>query len=153
MTVFKRIAFLLMLLAFLPLPLLAQQTGASITGHIIDPSGAMVGGATVTVTSTTTGGVYTAGSSAAGVYQLPFVPFGTYTLTVEKSGFKKYEQLGIALLAGEKAVIDVTLQLGAVAQSVSVTADAPVLNLESGDRGATISSVRLDRASRKTRRK
>ncbi len=98
-------------------------------------------------------GGLTGASDAAGIYQLPFVGVGNYPLMVEKEGFKKYEQTGIALLAGEKAVIDVTLQLGSVAQSVSVTADVPVLNLESGDRGATISSVGLDRASRKTRRK
>ena len=141
---FKRIAFLLMLLAFLPLPLGAQQTGASITGHIIDPSGASVSGAIVKLTSTTTGAVYTAGSSTAGVYQLPFVPIGNYTLTVEKPGFKKYEQQGIALLADQKAVVDVSMQLGAVTPSITVPANAPILQMESGDRTATISNISLD---------
>ncbi|MGA3323719.1 MAG: TonB-dependent receptor [Terriglobia bacterium] len=140
----KRIAFFLLLLAFVPLPLYAQQTGASITGHIIDPSAAAVSGAAIHLTSTTTGAVYTAGSSNAGVYQLPFVPIGTYTMTVEKQGFKKYEQQGIALLADEKAVVDVTMQLGATTQSVTVTANAPVLQMESGDRTTTISITSLD---------
>jgi hypothetical protein len=133
-----------LLLAFLPLPLLAQQTGASITGHVIDPSAAAVSGATIKLTSITTGAVYTAGSDSSGIYQLPFVLIGKYTLTVEKEGFKKYDQTGIDLLAGEKAVIDVTLQLGAVTQTVNVTANAAVLNTESGDRSVAISNVRMD---------
>jgi len=142
--VIKRIAPILLLLAFLPLPLLAQQTGASITGHVLDPSAAAVSGATIKLTSITTGAVYTAGSDSSGIYQLPFVLIGKYTLTVEKEGFKKYEQSGIDLLGGEKAVIDVTLQLGAVTQTVNVTANAAQLNTESGDRSVAISSVRLE---------
>jgi hypothetical protein len=144
MTVIKRITPILLLLALLPLPLYAQIVGASVTGHVIDPSAAAVSGATIKLTSTTTGAVYPAGSDSAGIYQLPFILIGNYTLTVEKQGFKKYVQAGIALVAGQKAVIDITLQLGAVTQTVNVTANAPVLNLESGDRSATISNVRLD---------
>ena len=140
----KRIAPILLLLAFFPLPLYAQQTGASLTGHIFDPSGAAVSGANIKLTSTTTGAVYTAGSSDAGIYQFPFVLIGTYTLSVEKQGFKRHDQAGIGLLAGQKAVIDVTMQLGAVTQTVNVTANATVLNLASGDRNAVISNVRLD---------
>jgi hypothetical protein len=96
------------------------------------------------LTSTTKGTVYTAGTSDAGIYQFPFVLIGSYTLTAEKQGFKKYDQAGIDLLAGQKAVIDVTMVLGAVTQTVNVTANATVLNLESGDRNAVISNVRLD---------
>ena len=139
-----KVATLVFVFLLLPLPLCAQQIGASITGHVFDPSGAAVSGADIKVISTTTGSVYTAGSDSAGIYQLPFVPIGTYTLSVEQSGFKKYVQEGIALVAEQKAVIDVTLQLGAVTQSVSVVANAPILQPESGDRSATISNVRLD---------
>lgn len=139
----KRIAPMLFLSLVLPLPLCAQQVGASVTGHITDPSGAVVAGATVHVTSTSTGSVYTAGSDASGIYQLPFVPIGTYTLTVEKNGFKKYEQRGIELLANQKVVQDITLQLGSVTQTVNVTSNAPILNSESGDRTDTVSAARL----------
>jgi hypothetical protein len=142
--VIKRIAPILLLLAFLPLPVYAQIVGASLTGHVVDPSGAAISGAKVKLTETAKGTVYTAGSSDAGVYQFPFVLIGTYSLSAEKEGFKKHDQAGIDLLAGQKAVIDVTLQLGAVTQTVNVTANATVLNLESGDRNAVISNVRLD---------
>ena len=133
-----------MLLAFVALPVYGQQVGASVTGHVIDPSGAAISGATIKLTSTLTGAVYTTASSDAGVYQIPFALIGTYTLSAEKQGFKRYEQTGIALLGGQKAVVDFAMQLGAVTQSISVTANATVLNLESGDRNATISNIRLD---------
>lgn len=139
-----RVATLVFFFLLLPLPLCPQQIGASITGHVFDPSEAAVSGADIKVTSTTTGSVYTAGSDSAGIYQLPFVPIGTYTLTVEKPGFKRYVQQGIALVAAQKAVIDITLELGAVTQLVSVVANAPILQPESGDRSATISNTRLD---------
>jgi hypothetical protein len=133
-----------LLLFVLPLPLFAQQTGASITGRVLDPSAAAIGGAAIKLTSTTTGAVYTTASDAAGIYQIPFVVIGTYTLSVEKAGFKKYVQQGIGLAVGQKAVIDITLALGEVTQSVSVTANAQMLQPESGDRGFTIGQVRID---------
>jgi hypothetical protein len=139
-----RVATLVFIFLLLPLPIRAQQVGASLTGHVIDPSAAAVYGATLALRSTTTEAVYTVGTDSAGIYQFPFVLIGTYTLTVEKPGFKKYVQEGIGLVAAQKAVIDITLELGAVTQSVSVVANAPILQAESGDRNATISNVRLD---------
>ena len=126
-TVIKRIAPILLLLAFLPLPLLAQQTGASVTGHVLDPSGAAISGANIKLISTLTGAVYPTASNSAGLYQLPFVLIGSYTLTVQKEGFKKYDQAGITLIGDQKAVIDVTLELGSVTQTVNVNANATVL--------------------------
>jgi hypothetical protein len=143
-TVIKRISPIFLLLALVPLQLFGQQTGASITGHVLDPSGAAVSGAAIKLTSTTTGSVYTAGSDSSGIYQLPFVPVGDYTLSIAKAGFKKYEQAGIVLLANMKDVVDVTMQLGTTTQTVNVTANAPILNLESGDRTTTVSNTRLD---------
>jgi hypothetical protein len=142
--VIKRMAFLLLLLAFLPLPLFAQQTGASVTGHILDPSSASIGGAHLKLTSTTTGAVFTTESDSDGIYQFPFVVIGMYTLSVEKDGFKEYVQQGVGLIAGQKAVIDISLALGAVTQSVTVTANAPLLQPESGDRTWDVSQIRLD---------
>jgi len=140
----NKLARILVVCVLLPFPVYAQQIGASITGRVLDPSAAAVVGATIKVTSTTTGAVYTAGSSDAGIYQLPFVRIGTYTLTAEKQGFKKYIQEGVGLTVGQKAVIDITLQLGAVTQSVSVVANAPMLQPESADRNWTIGQVRLE---------
>jgi hypothetical protein len=118
--------------------------GASVTGHVYDPSGAAVSGARIAVASTTTGAVFTAESNNTGIYQLPFVTVGEYTLTVEKRGFKKYVQQGITLVIDQKAVVDIKLELGAVTQTVTVTANAALLQVESADRGWTIGQLRID---------
>jgi len=128
---------------FLPLSLYAQQTGASLSGHTTDPSGAAIVGTKIQITSTTTGSVYTTESDSAGIYRIPFVTVGEYNLTAEKSGFKTYVQQGITLIIDQKATIDIQLQLGAVTQSVTVTANAPLLQAESADRGYTVDQARV----------
>src|SRR5579884_3651481 len=123
----KKIAGLAMVAALLPVLLLGQQNGATVTGHIYDPSGAPVAGAKITAQWVATGAVFNAASDATGLYQLPFLNPGQYTFTVEK-----------------QAVMNFTLQLGSVAQSISVTANAPILQTESGDRNWTIGSARIE---------
>ncbi len=129
----------ILLAAVLPLPLFGQEIGASVTGHVYDPSGAAVAGATVTVRQTTTGIMYTAQSNATGLYRIPFVDPGPYTATVEKQGFKQVVRSGITLTAAEKAVMDFKLELGAVSQKITVTANAPLLQSQSGAQSSTIS--------------
>ena len=124
--------------------LCAQQTGASITGHVTDPSGAVIAGTKITITSTATGSVYTTESDNAGIYRIPFAAIGEYTLTAEKTGFRTYVQKGVTLIVDQKVTVDIELQLGAVSQSVTVTADAALLQTESADRGFTDDPVRLE---------
>jgi hypothetical protein len=140
----RRVVLIFLLSILLPLSLHAQQTGGSVTGHVSDPSGATVGGAKITMTSTTTGAVYTTESDTAGIYRLPFVAVGEYALTAEKPGFKTHVQIGITVVIDEKATVDIKLELGAVSQSVTVTANAPLLQSESADRGWTIGQARID---------
>lgn len=139
----KRIACLTIFLALLPLPLFAQQVGASLTGHIYDPSTAPVAGARITAKSVATGAVFNADSNASGLYQLPFLNPGSYVITVEKRGFKQVVQSGVTLTVAQKAVMDFTLQLGAITQAINVTGNAPILQTESGDRSWTIGAARV----------
>ncbi len=139
-TVIKRIAPLLLLLSFFVLPVHGQQIGATVSGHIYDPSGAPVPGATVRAKQTDTGAVYTAASDATGLYQIPFMNVGTYTISVEKTTFKTLVQGGVTLEVAQKAVIDFTLQLGTVTQTVTVTGNAPLIQAESGEQTWTLNS-------------
>ena len=127
----------------LPWSLHAQQNGATVTGHVYDPSGAAVGGAKITAKQMETGSVFNANSDPTGLYQLPFLNPGQYVFTVEKQGFRQVVQSGITLLVAQKAVMNFRLQLGAVAQTVNVSANAPILQSESGDRNWTISQQRI----------
>ncbi|HZT31811.1 MAG TPA: carboxypeptidase regulatory-like domain-containing protein [Bryobacteraceae bacterium] len=139
----KTSARIALLTIFLPVFLRAQQTGASVTGHITDPSGAAVSGAAITAKSVTTGAVFSAASDTAGVYQIPFLKPGPYAFTVVKPGFQTVSRTGITLTVAQKATLDFELKLGAVSQTVNVVADAPLVQAESGDRNWTIGSERV----------
>ncbi len=140
---FRSVAYFSLLSVVLTLPLSAQQTGASLTGHVTDPTGSVIAGAKIEVKSTSTGSVYTTESDTAGIYRLPFVAIGEYTLTVEKTGFKTYVQQGITLVIDQKVTLDVTMELGAVSQSITVVGNAPLLQAESADRGFTVDQTLL----------
>ncbi|MGH9451727.1 MAG: TonB-dependent receptor domain-containing protein [Terriglobia bacterium] len=139
----KRIAVAVLAAAFLPLSLYAQQTGAAVTGHIYDPSGAVVVGAKITAKSATTGAAYTAESNSTGLYQIPFVMPGPYVFTVQKTGFRQVIQTGVTLTAGQQATLDFKLQLGAIAQSVQVTANAALLQSETGSQSSLVTAARI----------
>ena len=108
----------------LSLPVLAQTEigGASLTGTVTDPSGAVVAGAAVTAKNAATGLSRTTHTTDAGLY-LVRLPVGSYTMTIEAQGFKKAEIKEIPLTVGVALPLDVPLQVGATAESVDVTAE------------------------------
>lgn len=114
-----------------PTPGLSQQVTASITGKVLDATGAAVPGAKVTATDTERGTQITATTNSEGFYNLSNLPVGTYNLKVENQGFQTATQSNIVLQLNQVARIDIPLQVGNVATSVEVTAAAPVLQTES----------------------
>jgi hypothetical protein len=125
---------ILTLLALLCLPLaLAAQTSTTsqVSGTVQDPSGAAVPGAQVQITNTNTNAVRTTTTSGAGYYVFPSLPIGPYTLQVSKPGFTTYAQTGIVLQVNTNPTINVTLKVGAVTQTVQVTANAAMVETES----------------------
>ena len=97
---------------------------SQISGVVQDATGAAVPGATVKVTQTSTGLTRTATTGADGGYVIPNLPVGPYEVEAGAQGFSKYEQKGIVLQVGANPVINPVLQVGAVTEQVSVTADA-----------------------------
>ena len=85
----RRVVCMFLLSTLLSLPLHAQQTGASLSGYVTDPSGAAVADAKIVITSTNTGSIYSTASTAREFTESPFVTVGQYTLTAEKAGFRK----------------------------------------------------------------
>jgi hypothetical protein len=136
----KTIAALALSLLLLPAWAMPQQVGASVTGHVNDASGGAVAGATVTAKLTNTGAVYTAATDSTGLYQLPFMNAGPYTFTIEKQGFQTLVRSGVTLEVAQKAVMDFTLQVGAVSQRINVSANAAMVQAESGEQTWTIDS-------------
>ncbi len=107
-----------------------SQATTSLRGTVSDPSGAYIAGATVTLTNPLSKIVRTTvtGDNDGG-YQFQFLPPGTYTLEVEAKGFQNYEQKGLELLVNTPVTINVQLKVGGGQETVTVTAEEPVLNL------------------------
>src|SRR5436190_13196809 len=118
----------------------AQEVRASISGIVSDPSGAPVANAVVTVTSSSTNSSMASKTNDAGTYLSPFLPPGTYALTVEHPGFRKFVRESIVLESLDKARVDVQLQIGALADSVTVSAAVTTLQTETASGGRTISN-------------
>src|SRR5581483_2530256 len=85
----------------------SQAANGSIEGTVVDSSGAALPGVTVTVTGVDTGASRTVVTNENGVYRAPLLPLGGYKLAAELSGFKKFEQKGITLNAGQTAVVNI----------------------------------------------
>src|SRR5687768_17567018 len=99
----------------------AAAMNGEITGTVLDPGGAPVTTATVTVENASTGYERSAKTNSAGLYRVPILPLGDYSVTVEAEGFAPYQQDGIVLNAGSGATVDVKLQLRSVTTEVHVS--------------------------------
>src|SRR5215471_3928268 len=113
----KRIVTVIVaVLALVLLPLSAQESGASITGKISDPSGAAVANASVTAKDVERNTVWTTKTNDEGVYHFARLAIGRYELQVEASGFQKALHAAFDLALNQTAKVDIALTLGAVSQ-------------------------------------
>ncbi len=108
-------------------PVQAQVT-AAISGKVSDPSGAGVGGATVTVKSLETGATRSVTTDEKGDYTALSLPLGAQEVRVEKTSFKAALRTGVNLTVGQDAVVNVSLEIGDAAQQVTVTGEPSVVN-------------------------
>jgi hypothetical protein len=111
----------------------AQGDRGTITGTVTDPTGAVVPNASIQVTNTDTSAVYKVGTTNTGNYTLANLPVGTYELTVDAAGFKKFNRPGLVVQVSETIRVDASLQVGASTDTVTVNAEAPLLKTESGE--------------------
>src|SRR5213078_4759296 len=107
----------------------AQTSTATILGVVRDASGALIPGVSITIKHTESGLTRTAISSERGGYNLPLLPVGAYEITTTMPGFKQAVRTGINLVVGQEAVVDLTLEVGAPAEQVTVTGEAPLVNI------------------------
>ena len=121
-----------------------QGSNATITGTVTDPAGSVVAGAAVEARNTETGLTYTAASSTAGVYTISDLPVGAYVLTTKVQGFKAYTHTNLALTATQVLREDIVLQVGAAAESVTVTAEASLLKTETADLTHNVTLQQMD---------
>lgn len=135
---------IILLLLILVWTALGQGTGASITGTISDPSGSAIVGTTVRAVNLETNVARMTTTGSDGGYSLMFLPIGTYRVEVEAAGFKKFDQTGVVLVVNRNARVDATMQIGALADTIEVTADAAMVETSTPGLGLTVTNKDID---------
>lgn len=124
-------------LAFAPC-LVAQVITGSILGKVKDQTGAVIPGASISLTNEGTNSKLSVKTDSAGSYTFPVVNVGTYTVTASNNGFKTVQHLHIAVRVQQNVVVDFTLPPGSVTQNITVTAAVPLLQTQSASTGQVI---------------
>jgi len=137
------IAAVLTLAAALPAAAQSTAINGSIEGVITDESGAVLPGVTITVTNLDTGDTRVVVTNESGLYRAPLLSLGKYKVEAELQGFKKLEQTGINISAGQTAVISMKLGVGQLTETISVTADAPLVDLGKIEQGRTLTEAEI----------
>lgn len=130
--------FILVSIFILPLAGRAQNMNASIGGLVLDPSGAAIPNAQLTFTDTATHASRTTKTNSAGHYLLASPEVGTYDVSVEARGFKAWRQTALNINVGENVTLNVTMQVGSLTQSVSVTATPARIDTSNAEIGSVI---------------
>jgi hypothetical protein len=121
----------------------AQLPTATILGTIKDATGAVLPGVNVTVTHVETGQVRTTISAEEGSYRLAALPVGNYQVKAELAGFQTAIRNGITLAVSQEAPINFTLEVGSTSETISVTADAPLVNSTSASLGGLVDEQKM----------
>ena len=121
-----------------------QEFRATLNGRVTDPTGAGVAGAKVTATSASTNETASADTSGTGDYNIPLLKPGNYSVRVEASGFKSAVRDNIELFVGDKKTADISLEVGAMQETLTITAAPPMLEETTATRGAVIENLRVE---------
>ena len=123
--------------------LFAQDPRGGITGTVVDETGGFVPGVKVRATNIETGVPASAETNQAGQYRLPYLPGGFYRINAEVTGFKSFVRDKVEVRVGEMLDLAIRMEVGAVTETVQVTAETPVLETASASLGQTIDSRRI----------
>ena len=119
----------------------AQVAGGTLSGTVTDKSGAVIPGAQITIRNVATGLVRNNTTDSAGFYTAPNLLPGTYAMTISSPGFATQVRSGINLTVGAQQVLNITMEVGQVADKVEVTAEAPEVELATSSIGAVVNST------------
>ncbi len=140
---FKACSVIVLCVLLCALQALAQTSTATLTGTVRDSSGAVLPGVAITATNTLRNTAQSTISNETGNYVIPVLNPGTYSVSAELTGFKKFLQEGIILQVNQVARINITLEVGAAAETVQVTAAAQLLETDSSSRGSVIDQKKI----------
>src|SRR4029079_15875239 len=125
-------------------PAAAQQTTGNIQGRIIDAQKAAVPGVTVTAKNAATGYTRSEVTDAEGLYRLSSLPLGTYEVKAELQGITPYVNKTVEVNVGQTTDVNIDLKVGGVAESVSVTAETPLIQTTSSSVGGVVDTTKIE---------
>lgn len=120
-----------------------QDARGALVGRVTDPTGAVVAGAEVRAVNVATGVVAATKTNQAGNYALPFLMPGTYTVTVELAGFKKFVRENVPIRVNDSVELDVQMAIGDITEAVQVTAETPLLQTAEASLGQVVDERRI----------
>lgn len=135
---------IIILIVSIAATLLAQSPQASISGVVSDPQGAVIPGVDVTATEVATGAKTATRTNQSGFYSLRPLPIGDYTVAASQQGFHNYLQRGINLTIGQAMELNITMQLGAVSETITVSARPSLLETRNADAGQLVESQSIE---------
>lgn len=122
----------------------SQTVTSTVKGSLLDPSGAAIPRAACTLVNPETAATSRVTSGADGSFVFLQVPAGTYTLRIESAGFKTYERVGMEITASEfHSAGNIVMELGAAAEQITITEEAPPVQISSGERSDVITGEQL----------
>ena len=136
----RRISVALCFVTLFSLSAWAQETRSTISGRVLDPQGGAVVAAAVVVRNADTGVALTFRTNDTGYYEASLLIPGNYELTAEMVGFKKHVRKGVALPVSSRLDVNLSLEIGGVTETVSVTAEAPLLSTNDVASGRVLSN-------------
>src|SRR5882724_1110419 len=125
-------------------PVFAQQFRGSISGRVLDQQSGAIPNAKVNAVENETGAKFNTVTNTDGTYVLPFMPPGPYTVSVEAPGFKRYTNGKVRVTTNEREQMDVTLEIGTIDQSVTVSAEASMLETATASTGQVINTRQIE---------
>lgn len=132
-----------MVLTICMAPLFGQEFRATISGHVFDGSGAAVAGAQIQATNVASNESTNARSDTSGVYTLPFLRPGVYRITVRNDGFKTFVRDNINAQVGQIVGLDITLEVGAITETVEVTSEVALLETQTASRSGIVNTKQV----------
>ena len=122
----------------------AQSDRGTITGSVTDQAGAVIPNAAIEVKNINTAAVYQTQSSSTGNYTFSQLPAGKYQMSSSVPGFKQFVRTGITVMVAQILRIDISLEVGDISETVTVSADAPLLRMDSGELATNVASKTLN---------
>jgi hypothetical protein len=140
----KQLCFLCLMCILFASVALAQVTTATLNGIVSDSNGAVIPAAQVQIQNVDTNARQATDTNASGIYSISQLLPGRYTVTVQKTGFRKSVQTGIVLTVGQVATMNVSLQVGDVKETVTVTANEELINVTTADLSAVVNEASVE---------